>query len=240
MNVGGRFLRSLAIAAFCIDLIPLFYHYHLKDHSLYSPLTPYHPYLKTALLPLIGLMSYLSTPAVPPRAVAAVILAALGDFVLCSHQFIMVLVGGLIFAASHIVLIRHFNVSLIGLPGAAYALMLALVVLISAALFPSFTAFSEQTVSFTVYAIILLSAACTAIARVSRYGWSSLTFLLCAGGYTLVVVSDAILLRDEIARGAGRRSFAVAVMVTYIAGQLCIHLGVAAAIGFPLPRAHAD
>jgi uncharacterized membrane protein YhhN len=235
-----RCLLFLAIAAFCIDLIPLFYHYHLTDHALHSPVAFYHPFLKPTVVLLIVSISYLSTPGLPPQIIAAAVLAGLGDLLLISTRFVVVLIGGSSFALSHVLFIQHFNVALTGLPPAAYALMLLLFVVMAFALSPSFAAFSMQTLSFSVYGLVLLSASCSAIARVARYGWFSPTFLLCAIGYALLVLSDAILLDDEIARGSGRRHHAVPVMITYIAGEFCVHMGVAAAVRLGRPRPHAD
>jgi hypothetical protein len=72
-----------------------------------------------------------------------------------------------------------------------------------------------------------LAAASAAIARLCKYQWNEWTYLLCVMGYTLLVISDAILLQDEIRRGKGKRSHAVVIMVTYITGEFCLHYGIA-------------
>jgi hypothetical protein len=139
----------------------------------------------------------------------------------------MIVIGGVAFGLSHLIVVVHFRVDWKQVSMVAYLAMLPLVALMGCALWPSFKNFSEKTIACSLYAGVLMTAAASAIGRVCRYPWKEPTGWMCAVGCALMVISDAILLGDEIKRGTGRRNHAVAVMATYLAGEFCLHYGIA-------------
>jgi hypothetical protein len=151
----------------------------------------------------------------------------LGDLFLCSRDSLMVLLGGFGFATSHVLVIRHFRVAWGRVPALAWVAVLPLVGVVAAALWLSFKAFAYRTIAFSMYAVLLLTAACAATGRVCRYRWTEPTYLLCVVGCALLVLSDAVLLVDQTLRVAGKRLHTLVVMLTYVAGEFCLHYGIA-------------
>jgi uncharacterized membrane protein YhhN len=222
-----RFLHlSLAVLLFLLVSSLMFYHYSYKINVHESPIRPIYPLLKFVLVPSIGCIWYVISRTHPLRVFLYIVFAALGDLLLLNHDFKIYMFGGFAFGASHLTLASCFAVNWRRVPFFGFLMMAPNIIFPLFWLVPQFARGTVQAICFAGYTLILEIGACSAIARIERYSIKCPSYYLCVLGYFLFVVSDSLLLRNELTKTDYRQN-QIAVMATYIPAQLLLLVGVA-------------
>jgi uncharacterized membrane protein YhhN len=222
-------LRSASLLLFAALLVPLLHHYHCTDSGAVSPFDRSHYLLKGSLIPLLAIFWYLTSPVHSSEIYLATLATTIGDLFLISTDSRMVILGGAVFAISHICLMYHWWSDLRKISISAYGAMVPGIAVVAFCVVPPL---GESTrvylmFMFMFYTLWLESAACVAVARASAHEWQHASDWCAALGYFIFCVSDAILLGGELARGEGPRTREMYVVLTYAIAQLLLYFALA-------------
>jgi uncharacterized membrane protein YhhN len=224
--LSTSFALFLAVLFFLLITSLMFYHYSYDANHIDSPITSFYPLLKFTLVPSIGLIWYCISPVRQLKVYLYILFAALGDLLLLNQSFSVYIFGGFAFAFSHLTLASYFSVNWRRVPLFAFVMMTPNIVIPLFWLVPQFRRGTVQAMCFGIYTFILEIGACSSIARIEKYSVKCPSYCLCVFGYILFVISDSILLRNELTK-TDYRTAQFAVMGTYIPAQVLLLIGIA-------------
>jgi uncharacterized membrane protein YhhN len=218
-------------------LVLVFYHYSLERAELLSPVSAVYPVLKASIVPLIGLAWHLTSVLRPRKIYLYILFSTIGDVFLMNYDFRIYAVGGVFFFLAHLTIALHFEITWRGVPLLAYVLMVPDVAVPMFFLVPQFRAGSVQAFTFAIYTALLEVGACSSVARLQHREVRDRSFLLCAFGYFLYVISDTLLIWGELKKSP-YRLIQIEVMATYVAAQTLILMSAAADTGHSKEKPH--
>lgn len=220
-----RFVVVGSVVWLVLHMCLVFGHYIHEKLGMESPVAFVFPIFKTMIVPGIGLVWYAIAESRRKIIYGYIICAALGDLFLMSYDFEIYAIGGLFFFASHCIMASHFGIQWTRVPWWGFLMTLPNILFLSVYLIPVFIPWTIRSVTFAGYALFLEVGACSAVARVYKTGLASASFWLCAVGYFVFLVSDAILLKHETTLNGVYPQ--IEVMATYVIAQMMILFGVA-------------
>ena len=215
----------ISVSWLILHLQMMFYHYYCKRNNMPSPFASIYPALKTMAVPAMGACWHFLSPAHQFTTYAYIVCAALGDLFLMNYDFRIYAIGGFFFFLAHVFLTLRFGVEWRKVPWYAYVLMLPNLLVVGVYLVPELFRATVQAACFAGYSFFLEVGACSAVARVHKYTFKSMSYWLAVIGYFLFLGSDALLLKGEVVHVEVYPQMEI--MGTYLAGQIMIMLALA-------------
>jgi uncharacterized membrane protein YhhN len=218
----------LPCAAFAIDVLFMMFNFLLSRNRGYGRYPVLFVITKTLLVPLVALIWYQVATNFDRKVIIYIILCWLGDLCLLARfnagviEWVISDLGSLGFFIAHIVMISYFDIAwsripiwtpICAIPCAIFCLKLL----------PHLKCPNLSQKCVTVYYIILQLAYVCAIMRASVFPVWHPSYLMCAIGYFLLVISDSFLLAREF--GVTKNERRCEVMLSYGVAELLIVLG---------------
>jgi uncharacterized membrane protein YhhN len=176
--------------------------------QLASPLARVYPYLKQAIVPLLGLNSRLPFPARPAGRdylYLYLLFSSVGDVFLMNCTFRVYAIGGVFFLFANLTRSAHFAIDWQRLPLPAVVLVAAMIAVPGRFLLPHFRTGGFHADSFAIYTTAIEIDACSAVAPIQVRPFRNRSFIVGAIGYFLFVLSDTLPLRIELQKPRTQR-----------------------------------
>lgn len=181
-----------------------------------------YPLFKGLFLPLVGLSWYFLSPVHSKLIYVYIVFGTIGDVFLLSSTVWVYVIGGAFFLVGHVLMSIHWDIQWRKLRWYQWLMLIPDLALVGIFLVPVLRTFNSKAIVFAVYAGFLEIGACSSVARIQNTKFFSLTYILGIVGYVFFLISDIVLLKNEMENPG--KDMRPATMSTYIVAQCLILL----------------